>query len=111
MNAVCVMLGGPTYWINVRGKPLPFEDHPYCGPTPVAKNDLAQPREVIPAGFWEAIELWEKGGRVMDGDKCVVPLACKSCDGSGDNVRHLGGRHYEIVGRCEECAGKGFVFA
>lgn len=99
-------LGGPNYTISVRGKPVLFELHPYCGPHPVHKRTL-DPLEHIPPGFWDAIELWEKGGKRLTDGVCVVPEKCRECDW-GDKIEHLGGRHWEVVGKCDVCEGKGW---
>jgi len=101
-------VGGPTHQINVRGRQVPFEMHPYCGPTPVHKI-TGDPLLNTPPGFWDAIDLWIRGGKKMDGETAVVPAACADCDGSGDEMKHLGGKHYELVGRCKACKGKGVI--
>lgn len=101
MKIIHLSLGGPTYRISVRGKLIPFEMHPYCGPA----------LERIPRGFWDAIELWQKGGSKLEGDICVVPSKCIGCNGTGYLLRHLGGRSCEVVGKCEACGGNGFTWA
>jgi len=106
-KCVCLLQGGPTHLISVRGKDVPFEFHPYCGPWPVHKitGELLKKE---PPGFWDAIERWIKGGSKLDGDNCLVPQWCVACKRSGDEILHIGGKHYEIVGRCQSCEGRGW---
>jgi hypothetical protein len=106
---MCLLLGGPIHHITVRGKDVLFEVHPYCGPHPIHKRTL-DPLDNIPPGFWDAIQLWIDGGKKLDGDKCVVPSKCSKCESSGFITRHLGGKHYEVVGKCEVCDGRGWKF-
>lgn len=108
IHPVCLLLGGPTYLISVRGRIVPFELHPYCGPNPVHKI-TGEPLIHIPPGFWDAIERWEKGGSKRDGDICLVPEWCRACDGRGDEIKHIDGKHWEVVGKCERCDGTGLL--
>lgn len=101
--------GGPTLKINVLGNLLPFELHPWCGPHPLHKI-TGDPLSKIPPGFWEAIDLWVRGGKKLSGDECLVPCQCRECDGMGYRRRHLGGKHYKVTGECKACSGSGVVF-
>jgi hypothetical protein len=58
----------------VGGKTVLFELHHYCGPIPCSKRTL-EPLSRIPAGFWEAYKRWDQGGRLVDGETCVLSLA------------------------------------
>jgi len=98
-------VGGPTYQIQLGGKWRPFEDHPYCGPTPL-NGRTGEPLTSMPAAFWDAINRWAVGGKQLDGERCRVPSWCPTCKGEGDEWRHIGGKHYEIAGPCKTCGGK-----
>ena len=104
-----VSLGGPNYRIAIRGKAVTIEDHPYCGPWPVHPKTLT-PLLHEPPGFWDAVQLWIDGGKVVENGECVVPSICRGCDGTGWLSKHLGGRHWEVTGKCEACDGRGLVF-
>jgi hypothetical protein len=54
-------MGGPVYTLTVRGTPMTFEMHPYCGPIVLGKNGdplAVQPHERHP--FWDAFEQWQQ---------------------------------------------------
>ncbi len=103
-----ISLGGPTLQIEVGGKLVPFEMHPHCGPHPCHKT-TGELLKRIPPGFWEAIDLWVKSGERLNGGRCIVPDVCRDCEGRGDVIKHLGGRHYEMVGQCAKCKGRGWL--
>ena len=66
-----ISVGGPILRIMCGRREVAFEMHNYFGPTPVNKRTHeALTRE--PAGFWDAVEAWVRGGKVVDGDRCVV---------------------------------------
>ncbi len=80
-KTIHISFGGPIYFMPVKGKMRPFEMHSYFGPIPVhAKTH--DPIEKVPASFWSSYELWDQGGRQMDGDKCVLPTPCGICGGT-----------------------------
>jgi hypothetical protein len=108
MHLVHIDVGGPAYLMPLGGKLRPFELHPYCGPSP-CHAVTGEILEHIPTGFWDAWERWDKGGRQLDSDVCVLPDWCDRCKGSGDEIRHLGGKHYELVGQCLKCKGAGVM--
>jgi hypothetical protein len=87
---VCVLQGGPFYTIDVDGKNIPFEMHPYCGPMPIDKNGSGitlGPRHK----FWKAVTWWDREGRKVDADGKAIWYEPPSI--LEDSV-HLGGRHY-----------------
>ena len=98
-------LGGRTIVMPIgKSKTVLFEMHNYFGPIPLNKR-TDEPMDRIPKAFWDAFERWDLGGKMMDGDTCVTPSWCEECGGHGDKTRHLGGRHYEIIGKCDKCKG------
>lgn len=99
-----VSFGGDLLLMPIGTKTVLFELHHYFGPHPVSKKTF-DPLERIPKGFWDAWERWDVGGRLVDGDLCILRHWCKVCDGSGDETKHIGGRNYEIVGKCKTCNG------
>ena len=101
--------GGPVYYIYVRGKLRPFEMHSYFGPIPLHLKTL-DPLEREPPGFWKSIEWWEMGGKRMEGNQCLIPPWCKSCEGTGYELEHWGGRNHRIIGPCQVCKGAKFMW-
>lgn len=99
-----ISFGGDLLLMPLGAKEVLFELHNYLGPHPVSKKTLA-PLERIPHGFWDAYERWDVGGRQVDGETCVLREWCQLCKGSGEEMRHLGGKHYECVGKCKSCNG------
>lgn len=110
-NFVCMLLGGPVYKMPVNGKIRLYEMHPYCGPSPL-NHRTGDPFDVdkAPAGFWKAWDLFDAGGRKMDGDLCLLPKWCETCRRTGNETKHHGGRHYEIIGPCKACNGARVVW-
>lgn len=102
-----VSFGGDMLLMPVGNKTVLFELHYYCGPMPCSKKTLGHLAN-IPKGFWDAYERWDAGGRLVDGDACVVHDWCRECRGSGHEERHIHGRHYEVVGKCQVCNGSRF---
>lgn len=99
-----ISFGGDLLLMPLGTKTVLFELHRFFGPHPVNKKTY-DPLERIPCGFWDAFDRWDAGGRLVDGETCVIKDWCKTCQGSGDESRHLGGRQYEIVGECKTCNG------
>lgn len=90
MRALCVLIGGPMRKISVGGKIYEFEMHPYCGPTLSDKH--GSPLEKQPSAFLEAASLWaQQGERIEDG-------LCRWDHKPEPILKHLGGRHYQVVG-------------
>jgi len=96
-EVMCVMLGGEDRIIrDARGKVWRFEDHPHSGPialTPktgeIATN---QPSEDSP--FWPAVQAWYDMGKEIGPDGyCVWKPKVEPTL----KLRHLGGRHWEII--------------
>lgn len=113
MQMICVLVGGPTYYMpGVQGRDWPFEMHPYMGPCPLTPK-MHKPMEIKnePPQFWKEWELYDLGGRKMDGDKCIVPQWCAACRGIGSVLEHLSGRQYLDKGPCPSCAGTRVVFS
>ena len=48
-----------------------FEMHRYFGPIPLNRK-TEQPLERVPRGLDDAVERWKLGGKLVDGDVCVV---------------------------------------
>lgn len=99
-----ISFGGDLLLMPIGAKTVLFELHRYFGPHPVSKNTF-DPLERIPKGFWDAWERWGVGGKLVDGETCVLKPWCETCEGSGDEKRHAGGRNYEITGKCKSCNG------
>lgn len=78
------------FTIQVNGKRIEFEMHPYCGPTILKRN--GEPLKHQPIDFLEAASLWaQQGQKVVDG-LCVWHHEPKPI------LKHLGGRHYQVIG-------------
>jgi hypothetical protein len=102
IKVACLLIGGPTLFMPMRGKLWPFEMHPYMGPCPLSPKKhkpLNTHRE--PPGFWDAWERFDLGGRVIDGTTCVVPEWCEVCERSGyESEKRM------VIGPCNSCNGK-----
>lgn len=90
-QVICVLLGGPMRRIQVNGKIYEFEMHPYCGPTLLNKR-TGSPLKHQPNDFLEAASLWAQQGQRLDDGLCRWDHPAKPI------LRHLGGRHYQMVG-------------
>ena len=99
-----ISFGGDLLLMPIESKTVLFELHRYFGPHPVSKRTF-DPLERIPKGFWDAYERWDLGGKLVEGETCVVREWCPACKGSGDETTHRGGKHHEITGRCKSCDG------
>lgn len=98
-----VTIGGPILIMPVgRGRLVRFEMHHYCGPCPVTKNGSEM--KSVPQGFWDAVDRWCAGGKLMHGETCVAPPWCIQCRGEGNELESLGGRHH-VARTCERCHG------
>lgn len=76
--------------IVVDAKEYTFEWHAYCGPMPTTKR--GDERKLGSRHrFWKAVTWWNMQGREVKDGLCAwrVPRPPK--------LKHLGGRHYEIV--------------
>jgi hypothetical protein len=65
MEVICILRGGPDYWISVGNKLIRFEDHPYCGPI-VLQGKTGDPSENQPPErdkFWLHYDAWVKAGK------------------------------------------------
>lgn len=83
--------GGPMRKISVNGRIYEFEMHWYCGPTIL--NRKGDPLKHQPLDFLHAASLWaQQGERVDDNGLCVWEHEAKPI------LKHLGGRHYKIIG-------------
>jgi hypothetical protein len=88
-------VGGETLRICVAAEVYEFEMH-YLGPMPTTKAG-AERKLGNRHPFWEAVSLWCEQGKQVDADGlCVwsVPPPLK--------LKHLGGKHYLIVGEAKE---------
>ena len=91
--------GGPTRKIKVGGKVFTFEMHPYCGPM-LLRRDV-EPAAYNPPKFLEAVSLWAQQGEKIDADGfCIWYHAPKEI------LKHLGGRHWKLVGYEEPVKGE-----
>jgi hypothetical protein len=66
-----VTLAGEVLRMPCAKKTQFFEMHKYHGPWPCNKNGDTAVR--VAADFWDRYEQWNSGGRLVDGDLCVVP--------------------------------------
>lgn len=98
-----ISFGGDLLLMPVGSREVLFELHHYCGPIPCNKKTL-DPMDRIPTGFWDAFERWDVGGRLVDGELCIVRHWCKACNGSGDDMQ-VSVRHRKTVGKCKTCNG------
>lgn len=85
-----ISLGGPEYDISVGGKIYHFEMHKWCGPVWLKKN--GDPQETQPIPFLEAASLWSQQGQKVEDGLCVWNHEPKEI------LKHLGGKHWKIVG-------------
>lgn len=87
----CFLTGGPTYRIVVAGREWLFELHPYCGAAVISRRTWV-PLAVQPRRVLEAASLWAQQGREVGADGlCVWRWP------DPELLKHLGGRHYELV--------------
>lgn len=98
MQIVCLLYGGPARKIFDRmNRVWQFEDHPQCGPSVVDRHGdplTNQPPESSP--FWEAVNLWYAQGK-----RTKPPVGkdvwCVWDRPTMRKMRHLGGKHYQLV--------------
>lgn len=87
---VFLELGGPMLKIFVKGKIIEFEMHPYCGPNIL--NKRGEPLANQPVDFLKAASLWAQQGKRMENGLC-------RWDHEPELItKHLGGRHYLLIG-------------
>lgn len=70
-----IMQGGKIYYLTAGGKLYKFEDHQYCGPVVLGKDD--DPLENQPPEkslFWTHVNAWYRHG------KKVKPFGNNICD-------------------------------
>jgi len=97
-----VSMAGAFLLIKVGRRIRAFEMHRFFGPIPVNLRTKA-PLATDPGfPFWDAYERWDKGGRLIDGQMCVVPEWCRRCDGSG----HIRVPKTREAKRCPVCHGE-----
>lgn len=99
-----ISFGGDLLLIPVGGKEVLFEMHRYFGPHPVSKKTWS-PLGRIPNGFWDAYERWSIGGKLVEGDCCIVSEWCHKCKGNGREIRMIGKRTGIDDGPCKLCHG------
>lgn len=87
-----MLVGGPMFKISVGGKIYEFEMHPYCGPTLLNRRGDPLPLDKHPKDFLEAASLWAQQGQKTEDGLCVYYHEPKEI------LKHLGGRHYLLVG-------------
>lgn len=114
MRVACILVGGPNYWLDG----WLMELHPYCGPSPVNPKTLEpHDQQRIPKKFFDAFYRWDAGGRKFYDQMrgrypvCRIPNWCDECSGTGDNYKHIVGKHYMYAGTCPKCEGKKFLWS
>ena len=70
-----ITLGGEILKMPCRKKIQHFEMHKWFGPVPC--NQDGEEAERKAADFWDRYEQWDAGGRLVDGDLCVIRLTTK----------------------------------
>lgn len=90
VGLVHISMGGPDFTIQVRQKRYTFEFHPYCGPIVLKRNGGAAASQ--PNFVMEACSLWAAQGKKVENGLCVWFHEPKPI------LKHLGGRHWQIVG-------------
>lgn len=82
--------GGPMLKIQVNGRIIEFEMHPYCGPNIL--NKRGEPLAHQPQDFLEADSLWAQQGKRMENGLCRWDHKPEMI------LKHIIGKHYEVVG-------------
>lgn len=98
MELIHISLGGPIHTIQVNGRRVTFEMHPYCGPIAINKR-TGESLKHQRMDFLTAVTQWVKGGKRTENDLCVwyhEPV---------EILKHLGGRHWKLVGYAQEKRG------
>lgn len=88
------LIGGPTLKISVNGKIISFEDHSYCGPSALSKR-TGDPLRHQPPGFLNAATLWCQQGKRVENGLCVWDHEPEPI------TKHMGGKHYKVIGWTE----------
>lgn len=91
MKLIHMSVGGPDFTIQVNGKRIRFEFHPYCGPIAIKKTGEA--KKVQPHAFLEAASLWAQQGKKVGEDGLCIWFREPR-----EMVQHLGGKHYSFLG-------------
>ncbi len=92
-QSVIFEMGGPDLTIQVDGIRYVFEMHPVCGP---AEDE----QDTYPESFWTAVSHWAEQGRRMEDGLCRWDHPPEMI------TRHLGGKHYKVVGYTEPRRGE-----
>jgi hypothetical protein len=101
-----VSLGGPTLQLTTCGKTYKFEMHRFLGPCALTLKTEQPTNRDHGKKFWDAIDRWYLGGKLVDGNVCVVPEWCSTCNGHGEVPDgHKVGRVL-MVKTCPVCGGK-----
>ena len=99
-------VGGAVLRFTANGKAFAFEMHNYFGPIPVTpKTEVVLDRD-WPESAWAAYERWERGGKLVDGNQCVIPESCRKCRGTGHQPTGRTYRRTPVVEDCSRCGGK-----
>lgn len=98
-----IAIGGPILKMPCLKKIQLFEMHNYFGPIPCKKN--GDESKTSAKDFWFCYERWNKGGKFIIGELCVVPDVCHACEGRGCVVEQIGPRSFNVTGTCEHCHG------
>ena len=92
--------GAGPFVINAGGKSYRFEDSDQFGPSLITpRGDIAaKPWPAERSPFWRAHRIWRLQGRrvLEDGISCVWD------EPKPQIIRHIGGKHYEIIESGEE---------
>ena len=91
-------VGGEMLKISVGGRVYEFEMHPIFGPALLDRNGNALDKQPIP--FLKAVSLWAEQGRRMESG------LCRWDHGSEPITKHMGGRHYKVIGWTEPRRGE-----
>lgn len=84
-------VGGPMYKIKRCGKIYEFELNQFAGPN-ILNKKTGSPLKNQPMPFLEAVSLWLQQGKRMENGLC-------RWDHDPEKIlKHLGGRHYLVLG-------------
>ncbi len=99
-------VGGLVLRFSVNGKTFAFEMHNQCGPIPVTPKTEEMLKGDWPKVAWSALDRWCLGGKLVEGDQCVIPEWCRLCGGTGDVPTGETYRRSPVVEQCGRCKGK-----
>ncbi len=86
-------VGGPMRKISVGGKIFDFEMHPYCGPTLLDNRGHPKDIQKHPKDFLHAASQWSSQGQKIEDGLCVWFHEPE------DILKHMGGRHWLLIGQ------------